>query len=331
MKKNEILDSMSYVDSDLICEAEENSPVKKRKSAVKWVSLAACLCICVAVAFAIGGKGNILTARDNVKSEKAVDKENIDMYDYSEGNEVEPDGGINVEADAYVSTEQVYEEKAAVPAGKVKTTTTAGENTTEKSAAYKTGIDGGKSGGDTDVDGAAGNYFFIPAVPKSTVKATGEKLTDAEANKYLEENKTSLVSSLAESGVKADNIRISDKGYSHLVWDGSEMEYIEYRQNFRDYPVYNGNELVAIVTLWKENGQIYSSPAFGAPWFRDYNAFLQSHKGQKLIYAYAGMAEIIITPDGKAYSPQGYDVSRYIEGIDNPYNYFYSEGATYTP
>ena len=39
----------------------------------------------------------------------------------------------------------------------------------------------------------------------------------------------------------------------------------------------------------------------------------------------------VITPDGKCYNPQGSDVSAYMEGIENPYAYFYNEAATYTP
>ena len=63
----------------------------------------------------------------------------------------------------------------------------------------------------------------------------------------------------------------------------------------------------------------------------DYAAFLKAHKGEKLLYVYAGWMEIVITPDGKCYNPQGSDVSAYMEGVENPYAYFYNEAATYTP
>ncbi len=187
-------------------------------------------------------------------------------------------------------------------------------------------------------EGSGGTYggVNIPATPdiagaKPGVKATGEKITDEEAKAYFEENKTSIVSSLSASGVPADNIKISDKGYSHVSYDGTEGKQLELRQDFRDYLVYNGDDLVAIITVTKENGRLSSSPAFGGAWFNDYAAFLKNHKSEKLLYVYAGFMEIIITPDNKCFNPQGSDVSEYMRGVDNPYEYFYAEGATYTP
>lgn len=180
------------------------------------------------------------------------------------------------------------------------------------------------------------NGFFIPVVPEhagapSGVEITGEKITDSEAKAYFDENKASVVSALAASGVPADDIKISEKGYSHIGYYGVEGKRFELRQNFRDYPVYNGTRLVAIITLVKENGRLYSTPAFGAPWFDSYGAYLNAHKGQKLLYVYAGPTEIVIAPDGTYRSPAGNDVSQVLEGVDEPYQYFYCEGATFTP
>ena len=187
------------------------------------------------------------------------------------------------------------------------------------------------SGGGSEWSGGP----MIPAVPAVTgakpgVKVVGEAITDAEARTYLREN-TWIASALAASGVPADNITYSETGYCHVSYDGVEGKQLELRQNFRDYLAYNGDNLVAIITLTKENGQLSATPAFGGPWFNDYDAFLASHKGEKLLYVYAGFMEIIITPDGKCYNPQGSDVSAYMEGVENPYAYFYNEAATYTP
>lgn len=176
---------------------------------------------------------------------------------------------------------------------------------------------------------------MIPAVPAVTgakpgVRAVGEKITDAEALAYLHEN-TWIGSALAASGVPAEDITYSDAGYCHVSYDGVEGKPLEVRQNFRDYLAYNDGKLVAIITVTKENGKLSASPAFGGPWFGKYDAFLKGHKGEKLLYVYAGWMEIVITPDGKCYNPQGSDVSSYMEGLENPYAYFYSEAATYTP
>ncbi|MCH5197652.1 MAG: hypothetical protein J1E34_01990 [Oscillospiraceae bacterium] len=135
---------------------------------------------------------------------------------------------------------------------------------------------------------------------------TGEPLSDEEAAIYFSENMQSLISSLSSSGVETDNIVISEKGYCHVNVSASDP--LEIKVNFRDYLVYNGSSLVAIVTLYKENGEIFSTPSFGAPWFSTYNDFLQAHKGQNLVYIYCGMGEYIITIENQIFSPLGIEI-----------------------
>lgn len=176
---------------------------------------------------------------------------------------------------------------------------------------------------------------MIPAVPAVTgarpgVKVVGEKITDAEAKAYLREN-TWIASALSASGVPADNITYSETGYCHVSYDGTEGKQLELRQNFRDYLAYSGGKLIAIITVTKENGKLSATPAFGGPWFSEYDAFLNAHKGEELLYVYAGFMEIIITPDNQYVNPQGTDVSAYFEGVEKPYAYFYCDAATYTP
>lgn len=329
MNKNDILDSIGYVDADLICEAEDNSPVRKRKNAVRWISAAACLCIAVAAAIVLGSRGDVFTLKKSAANEEAKADE-ITAIEDNLTDVTNPDLLVTESDISPEKEEDGAEQNGAV--GFSSDVSPANRAPDVKSSdKAMTGTQAQAS--DKSADGGAYSYggVCVPAVPKSKIKVNGEKLTNAEGAKYLEENKGSLVSSLSSSGVTADNVRICDSGYGHISYDGSTLDYLNYNQNFRDYIVYNGNDIIAIVTLWKENGKIYSSPAFGAPWFKDYASFLRAHKGQSLLYVYAGYVEIIITPDGKAYNPQGLDVSVYLEGIDNPYNYFYSEGAVYTP
>lgn len=195
----------------------------------------------------------------------------------------------------------------------------------------------------TPKDGAGSTYggdiqsggWVIPVVPDVTgakpgVKVVGEKITDAEALAYLQEN-TWIGSALAASGVQTEDITYSKAGYCHVSYDGAEGKPLEVRQNFRDYLAYSGGKLIAIITVTKENGKLSATPAFGGPWFGDYDAFLRAHKGEKLLYVYAGWMEIIITPNNQYVNPQGTDVSAYFAGVENPYEYFYHEAATYTP
>ena len=172
----------------------------------------------------------------------------------------------------------------------------------------------------------------IPALPRDrTIQYTGEAVTDAEAAAYFKEN-TWLQSALTSSGVDAGGLRFAEHGYCHVSYDGTQGKSFEVRRNFRDYPVWNGGgELIAIVTLTKENGGLSATPAFGGPWFGDYNAFLRQHRGEALVYVYAGWMELVITPDNKVVNPQGTDVSQYLKGVENPYEIFKCDAATYIP
>ena len=187
-----------------------------------------------------------------------------------------------------------------------------------------------KSGGD-EYGGVVGGWM-IPALPfDRTIQYTGEAITDAEAAAYFKES-TWLQSALSASGVDADGIRYTEHGYCHISYDGTEGKSFEVRQNFRDYLVWNGKgDLIAIVTLTKENGALSATPAFGGPWFGEYNAFLQQHKGEAIVFVYAGWMELVITPDNGVYNPQGTDVSRYLKGVENPYEIFRCDAATYVP
>lgn len=185
-------------------------------------------------------------------------------------------------------------------------------------------------------DKSGGNIggVMIPALPQDrTIRYTGEAITDEEAAQYFHENRVWLASALGASGVDADGIRFAESGYCHVSYDGTEGKSFEVRQNFRDYLVWNGDDrLIAIVTLTKENGSLSGTPAFGAPWFNGYNAFLQKHKGEALVFVYAGMwPEMVLTPDGGVFNPQGTDISRYLEGVENPYEIFRCDAATYIP
>lgn len=183
-------------------------------------------------------------------------------------------------------------------------------------------------------DGYGGNIggVRIPALPRDrTIRYTGEAITDAEAATYFKEN-TWLQSALGSSGVDADGLRYAAHGYCHVSYDGTKGKPLEVRRNFRDYLVWNGKgDLIAIVTLTKENGALSDTPAFGGPWFGDYNAFLKAHKGEALVFVYAGWMELVLTPDGGVFNPQGTDVSRYLEGVEAPYEIFRCDEASYTP
>ena len=182
----------------------------------------------------------------------------------------------------------------------------------------------------TDVPEMSGGWC-IPALPTDRkIAVTGEEITDEEAKRYFDGNGNSILNSLQESGVEG-SLRTSEKGYCHVSYDGTASKSLELRQNYRDYHVYGGERLVGIITLYKENGVIYNTVSFGAPWFDDFGTYLKEHEGEEIVFVYASFFEIIIAPDNSFINPMGHDPSRYLEGTENPYETFRHPLATYTP
>ena len=128
---------------------------------------------------------------------------------------------------------------------------------------------------------------------------TGEAITDEDAEAYFSENLGGILSSLSASGVGAGDAHVVYPGYCHMNLGKTG----EVRANYRDYLLYRGETLVSIVTLYREDGEIHSSPAFGGPWFADYAAFLRSHRGEGLLFFYDGLRELALTPQNALFCP----------------------------
>ena len=163
------------------------------------------------------------------------------------------------------------------------------------------------------------------------VARRNETLDAATADRYIAENKASIVEGLSMSGVPMHgNVTISSRGYTHLNLSGGGT-WKELATDFRDYLIYNDNRLVAILTLWIENGVVHASPAFGGPWFDSFDQFLQQHKGEALAFVYVGMEEYVVTPQGEIINPLGLDVRERFPDSGNYYDYLTYPENTYTP
>ncbi len=323
-------------------EFEAAERVKNRKLAAVG-GAAAALVICAAAGFALQ-RGNIDTSKSDYKN-SAAGEENINAITGEYGSADKEESAVPTvtrESGTGIETEEAgpgmtgEETRDSENPGETRTIPPKETDRSFYEEETETTVTPDDGQGGIYREGAFSGGAMIPAPPRVTgakpgVKATGEKISDKEALEYLELNKVSIASSLSASGVPADNITFSEKGYSHVSYDGTEGKQLEVRENFRDYLVYSGGKLIAIMTVTKENGALSGTPAFGGPWFDDYDKFLRNHKGEKLLYVYAGYMEIIITPDNLCYNPQGKDVTDYLEGVANPYEYFYSDSATYTP
>ena len=266
----------------------------KRKNMIKFSSLAVCVVLVGFIGFSL--KNN---ESDLIKSENVLGK--------SPNSAASPENSVAVTMNATQVDEAISE---------------------NEEASIKGFVDGGYySQGFTP----PGHDVCIPIVPfDRSFKLTGEVITEEEAQKYLSENKKRIAYSLAADSISVDSIRFSD-GYRYVSYTGAEGESFSINQGNIDYLVYNGDKLIAIVTLMKVNGELSDSTAYGAKWFEDYNNFLQSHKGEELVNVWALNCHIIVAPDNTCFNPRGTDVSGYIEGIENPYELYYHEAAVYVP
>ncbi len=185
-----------------------------------------------------------------------------------------------------------------------------------------------------DGTGAGGYYeqngVLIPILPENNrITYNGEVITDDEVKEFLDTD--AVASTLRASGIPADDIRISEKGYCHVSYGGPAGSSLVINRNFRDYPVYNGDDLVSVITMTKEGGVLHDNTSFGGSYFESFNDYLKDHRGQAVLFLYAGNVEIAISPDGTWVSTAGLDVSMYLTGINEPYKWFYDESAVYTP
>ena len=203
---------------------------------------------------------------------------------------------------------------------------------TEAWGAYDSTPDGG-----TETDPSSGGVGMIPPIPEDrSIVLTGEPITDEEAAVYFKTELPFICEGLRTMGVPLTDPHISDTGYCYLQYGGYEGEGLTVHQDFRDYLLYDGDELKAIVTLFRdqEDGSIHNSPSFGGEWMKGYGEWLLEHKGQELLFLRAGNTEFILAANGDRMNPAGMsqeEIDQYFEGIAYPQELLYCNAASYTP
>ena len=237
-----------------------------------------------------------------------------------------PEAGASIEAHASAETQAMVSQVNGTGAGPTGLTE-AGPGVFDSTP------DGG-----TETDPGSGGVGTIPKIPEDhTIVLTGEPITDKEAAAYFETELNYICEGLRTMGVTLADPHISSTGYCYVQYGGYEGEGLTVHQNFRDYLLYDGEELVSIVTLFKvpgEDGRIHNSPSFGGEWMKGYGEWLVEHKGQELLFVRAGDAEFILASNGDRMNPAGMsqeEIDQYFEGVAYPYEIFYCEAATYTP
>ncbi len=161
-------------------------------------------------------------------------------------------------------------------------------------------------------------------------------LTNEEAYAYIQENLASWESSWRawNDTTGAEHFRISPTGYSHVRTGGSGNELI---LNARDFLIYDGDKLFAIATVIKEPDRISGSPMWGSEWLPKYQAFLEAHRGEALVYLYVGDVDAILTPDGQIVTLLQLEPGAGLQDVIDPaeqeqyYAFFRREENTYIP
>ena len=180
-------------------------------------------------------------------------------------------------------------------------------------------------------DGTGG--FTAPLSQNTGIVLYGADLTDGEGYAYLCENFGSIKSSLSSSGVAVSDMNIYEHGYRHIKCENTQ-DVTQYSVNsgFRDYLIYNGDTLVSIVTVTKDDdGRIGSSMSFGADeYYRALDTFIKANGSTEMIFLYAGSYEIILTENSEPFCPVC-DVSALFKNISEPFEEFYNKEAVFTP
>lgn len=165
---------------------------------------------------------------------------------------------------------------------------------------------------------------------KATITVTGEEyaIFDEEAFEHINAHKNSIINELNACGVSVSALEIKEKGYSHVRTgdDGNSMAL-----NWRDYLLYSGEDIVAILSLTKDDGGIKRHISFGGKWFSYYTNLLEEYSGTELVFIYIGDVEAFITPDNRVIAIMDIDVSKAIEENVNYYDYFKTDHNVYVP
>ena len=177
-------------------------------------------------------------------------------------------------------------------------------------------------------DEAGGVNGKVNVLEELTIIGDEYKFTDNEAVEYLSNAKEAIANDLKVSGINVSRLEIKEKGYSHIRTgdDGNSIAV-----NWRDYLAYDGDKLVAIIQVTKEETGIKHFILFGAQWFSHYNELMQQNSGVELVYIYIGDVEAFITPNNEVIPLMDVDISSTLEPNKDYYKFFKTQYNVYIP
>ena len=175
---------------------------------------------------------------------------------------------------------------------------------------------------------AGGVNGKINVLEKLTIVGQEYTISNDEAVEYLNNAKNSIKNDLKACGIPVSQFEIKETGYSHIRTgdDGNSMAV-----NWRDYLAYDGDRLVAIIQVTKEETGLKHFLSFGGTWFSRYEKLLQQYKGTELAYIYIGDVEAFITPNNEVVPLMDIDVSSTLEQDLQYYEYFKTQYNVYIP
>ncbi len=166
------------------------------------------------------------------------------------------------------------------------------------------------------------------ALPRDgRLERVGEGFSDADVLALLQ----ALVSSPTGLGLSENaELTLIEAGHAHVRLPETPEDPAVITADFRDYYVTENGKIAAILTVAKEDGRFFVTPAFGAPWFGALTDFLNAHRGEKLLAVYMGPLDVLIAPDGDLFLPGEADPTA-LPDAEALYASLFTEEAAYAP
>ncbi len=139
----------------------------------------------------------------------------------------------------------------------------------------------------------------MPYMSGVNIALKGETITDAELKAYIKKNAEYMVASVAFDLGKGE-YRVCTKGYRPLTVSAKDGLFIN--TGFVDCPITKDGKIVAVVTVYKDNGVIYDSVAYGGNGFATIQRAFDENPDEDLVFIYVNeVPEVIITKENKMY------------------------------
>lgn len=152
-------------------------------------------------------------------------------------------------------------------------------------------------------------------------------LSDNEGYAFLQSHKDAIINDLRISGVAVPDITFT-KGYSPVRTGDSGNSVAV---NWRTYLAFNGEDLVAIIEMSKDEQGLHYGLAFGGLGFAYYAQLLETYRGEELVFLYIGEVIAFVTPDNEVVPVADLDLTDVVEPNYPYYQYFKTPYNTFTP